>query len=80
MTRPTIQALIEDGPRAGETVQLDVAQEGQPPNEFLLGDEHFGGRAAEPRDTPSGAVSIYHLVGRDDERGGYVYRLAPQGG
>ena len=77
MTRPTIHAIIEDGPRAGETVQLDAAHEDVPPKEFLLADEHLGPRTAEHRHAPSGSVSTYRLVGRDDERDGYVYRLAP---
>ena len=77
MTRHTIHAIIEDGPRAGETVQLDAAHEGVPPKEFLLADEHLGPRTAEHRHAPSGSVSTYRLVGRDDERDGYVYRLAP---
>lgn len=75
MTRPKIQAIIEDGPRAGETVQLDAAHEGDPPKEFLLADEHLGARPAEHRDAPSGSVSSYRLVGPDEERGGYVYRV-----
>lgn len=76
MTRPTIQAIIEDGPRAGDTVQVDAAHEGVPPKEFLLADEHLGPRTADHRQAPSGAVSTYRLAGRDEERGGYVYRLA----
>ena len=77
MTRPTIQAIIEDGPRAGETVQIDVAHEGAPPKEFLLADEHLGVRPADhATPPPSGSVSIYRLVGRDEERGAYIYRVA----
>jgi hypothetical protein len=76
VTRPTIQAIIEDGPRAGDTVRVDAAHEGTPPKEFLLADEHLGPRTAEHRQPPSGSVSTYRLVGRDDQRGGYVYRLA----
>jgi hypothetical protein len=79
VTRPTIRAIIEDGPRAGETIQLDIAHEGVPPEEFLLADEHLGARPADHRvNPPSGGVSTYHLVGRDEERGGYVYRVAPR--
>jgi hypothetical protein len=78
MTRPKIHAIIEDGPRAGDTVELDAAHEGVPPKEFLLPDEHLGPRTADHRQAPTGAVSIYCLVGRDEERGGYVYRLAPR--
>jgi len=77
VTRPTIRVIIEDGPRAGETVQLDVEHEDAPPQEFLLADEHLGVRPADhPKRPPSGAVSTYHLVGRDEQRGGYIYRVA----
>ena len=78
MSRSRIHAIIEDGPRAGDTVELDAAHEGDPPKEFLLPDEHLGPRPADHRQAPTGAVSTYRLVGRDEERGGYVYRLAPR--
>jgi hypothetical protein len=78
MTRPKISAIIDDGPRAGETVELDAAHEGDAPKEFLLADEHLGARSAEHRQAPTGGVSTYRLVGHDEERGGYVYRLAPR--
>ena len=78
MTRPKISAIIEDGPRAGETVQLDVGHDDEPPKEFLLADEHLGPRPADHRQAPTGAVSTYRLVGRDEERGGYVYRVEPR--
>jgi carbon monoxide dehydrogenase subunit G len=75
-TRPTIRAVIEDGPRAGETVEIDTEREGAPPKEFLLADEHFGVRPADrPFRSPSGAVSVYRLVGPEQERGGYVYKV-----
>lgn len=78
MTRSRIDAIIEDGPRAGETLQVDAAHEGVPPKEFLLADEHLGPRTADHRQAPTGGVSTYRLVGHDEERGGYVYRLAPR--
>jgi hypothetical protein len=78
VTGSTIHAIIEDGPRAGESVELSAPQEGVPPREFLLADEHLGARTAERRQAPSGSVSTYRLVGRDDERDGYVYRLVPR--
>jgi carbon monoxide dehydrogenase subunit G len=75
-TRSTIRAFIEDGPRAGETVEVDTQRENAPPKEFLLADEHFGARPADrPVPRPSGAVSIYRLAGPDEERGGYVYKV-----
>ena len=79
MTRPTINAIIEDGPRAGETVRLDVGHEDDPPKEFLLADEHLGPRTADHRvQPPTGSVSTYRLVERDEERGGYLYRVVPR--
>jgi carbon monoxide dehydrogenase subunit G len=75
-TRPTIRAVIEDGPRAGETIEVDTEREGAPPKEFLLPDEHFGVRPADrPVRRPSGAVSVYRLVGHELERGGYIYKV-----
>jgi uncharacterized membrane protein len=75
-TRPTVRAILEDGPRAGETVEVDTQREGVPPKEFLLADEHFGVRPADrPVRSPSGAVSIYRLVGPEQERGGYLYKV-----
>jgi carbon monoxide dehydrogenase subunit G len=75
-TRSTIRAFLEDGPRAGETVEVDTEREDAPPREFLLADEHFGARPADrPVPRPSGAVSIYRLAGPDKERGGYVYKV-----
>ena len=58
-------------------MRLDSAHEGVPPQEFLLADEHLGARTAEHRQAPSGSISSYRLVRYDEERGGYVYRLAP---
>lgn len=79
MTRPKISALIEDGPRAGDTVQLDVGHDDEPPKEFLLADEHLGARSADHRvQPPTGSVSTYRLVGRDEEHAGYRYRVVPR--
>src|SRR5215207_8618267 len=76
MTRPTIDAILDDGPRAGETVRLDVGHEDEPPNGFLLADDHLGVRpAGQPVHPPSGSVSTYRLVGRDGQGSGYRYRV-----
>ena len=58
-------------------MELSAAHEGEPPKEFLLADEHLGPRTADHRQAPTGTVSTYRLVGRDEGRGGFVYRLAP---
>jgi hypothetical protein len=77
MTRATIRAFIEDGPRAGETVEVDAVARDNPPKQFLLADEHLGPRSADAtKHHPSGSVSTYRLVGPDDSRDGYVYRVA----
>jgi len=79
MTRPTIKAILQDGPRAGETVSLDAGHEDDPPKEFLLADEHLGSRASDHRvGPPSGSVSTYRLVGQDEQRNGYLYRVVPR--
>jgi hypothetical protein len=79
VTRPTANAIIEDGPRAGETVQLDIGHEDDPPKEFLLADEHLGVHTSDHAGRPpTGSVSTYRLVGRDEERGGYRYRVVPR--
>jgi hypothetical protein len=80
MTRPTINAILQDGPRAGESVSIDVTHGDEPPKEFLLADEHLGERPADkPVPPPSGAVSTYRLVGPDEQGRGYLYRLASGG-
>ena len=71
MTRPTILAIIEDGPRAGDTVHLDAEAKDHPPKEFLLADEHLGAPSRPPY--PSLGLGVDLLPGGpDEERGGYV--------
>jgi hypothetical protein len=77
MTRPRIRAVIDDGPRRGETVVVDAESAQTPPHEILLPDGHLGMRP-EGADTPhpTGAVSRYRLV---DPGGGteYHYKVVP---
>ena len=44
MTRPHVQATIDDGPRQGETIVLDPGKDNAPPREILLPDGHLGAR------------------------------------
>ena len=73
MSRPVIRALIEDGPRGGETFEID-AQADHPPREIMLPDPHV--RDSREGHQPGG-VSTYRLVGPDEQRGGYVYKVLP---
>jgi hypothetical protein len=77
MTRPQIRALIEDGPRAGESVVLDVDAADSPPHEIMLPDGHLGVRMhGGPVDRPTHAVSRYRLIGPGDESN-FRYRVVP---
>jgi hypothetical protein len=72
MTRPRIRAVVEDGPRAGETFAVDVESADSPPPEIMLPNGHHDGGSFA---NATGAVSTYHLVGPDDQGDGYVYRV-----
>ena len=77
MTRPQIRALIEDGPRAGDSVVLDADTGDSPPHEIMLPDGHMGTRTeAGPVHRPTHAVSRYRLVGPADE-GSFRYKVVP---
>jgi len=79
MSGPQIRALIEDGPRGGEILVIDVKSDKSPPHEILLPSGHEGGHGGRAEDGsvshPTGAVSTYRLIGPDDERGGFVYKV-----
>jgi hypothetical protein len=78
MSTPAIRAIIEDGPRGGETITIDAETENKPPDEIILPDGHAGVRPPGGHvPHPTGSVSRYRLIGSDDERGGYVYRVVP---
>ena len=77
MTRPQARAIIDDGPRAGETIVLDVASDDSPPREIMLPDGHQGTRnAGELMPHPTGAVSRYRLTDTGD-RAGFHYKVVP---
>lgn len=80
MAGPQIRAVIEDGPRGGETVVIDVESENHPPPEILLPDGHQGTRATDGSvPHPTGAVSRYRLAGPAEGRSGFVYKVVPHG-
>ena len=75
MTTPQIRAVIDDGPRSGETIVVDAESDNVPPREIMLPDGHMGVHpegSHVPR--PTGSVSRYRLVDRSDESG-YHYKV-----
>jgi hypothetical protein len=80
MTTPEIRAIIQDGPRGGETIMIDVQSDNTPAREIILPDGHAGVKPPGGHvPHPTGSVSRYRLIGSDDERGGYVYKVVPHG-
>jgi hypothetical protein len=79
MTRPQIRAIIDDGPRAGETLLVDVASDDSPPREIMLPDGHQGTRSAgEFMPHPTGSVSRYRMTDAADQAGVH-YTVVPHG-
>jgi hypothetical protein len=77
MTKPQIRAVIEDGPRGGETVVLDTDSHDSPPHEIMLPDGHMGVRTGDgPVPRPTHAVSRYRLIDTD-EGTGFHYKVVP---
>jgi len=63
MTRPQLRAIIDDGPRGGETIIVDADSHDSPPHEIMLPDGHAGVRThggQVPR--PTHSVSRYRLI------------------
>jgi len=77
MTTPQIRALIDDGPRAGETIVVDAVSDNSPPREIMLPDGHMGVHpTAGHVPHPTSAVSRYRLIDRGDDPG-YHYKVVP---
>jgi hypothetical protein len=77
MTSPQIRAIIDDGPRGGDTVVVDTEKDNAPPHEIMLPDGHAGTRTSGglvPH--PTKAVSRYRLVGAGDGKE-YHYKVVP---
>ena len=78
MTSPQIRAVIDDGPRAGETVIVDAEKNNTPPREIMLPDGHAGTRTAGGQvPHPTKAVSRYRLVASGDGSGEHHYKVVP---
>jgi hypothetical protein len=77
MTTPQIHAVIEDGPRAGETIVLDADATDSPPHEIMLPDGHMGSRThGGAVDRPTHSVSRYRLIG-PAEGDNFRYQVVP---
>jgi hypothetical protein len=77
MTAPQLRAVIDDGPRGGETIVLDAGPGDSPPREIMLPDGHMGVRPEGSHvPHPTKAVSRYRLVDRGDDTG-YHYKVVP---
>ncbi|HYS39086.1 MAG TPA: hypothetical protein VEO01_26005 [Pseudonocardiaceae bacterium] len=80
MTPSQIRAMIDDGPRRGETVVVDTESDNSPPHEIMLPDGHAGVRSEGGQvPHPTGSVSRYRLI---DTGGGtdFHYKVVPHGG
>ena len=77
MTTPQIRAVIDDGPRRGETIVVDAQSESSPPREIMLPDGHMGVHPVGSHvPHPTSSVSRYRLIDRSDETG-YHYKVVP---
>jgi hypothetical protein len=77
MSTPQIRAVIDDGPRGGETIVVDAESSNSPPGEIMLPDGHMGVHpdgSHVPR--PTSSVSRYRLIDRNDKTG-YHYKVVP---
>jgi hypothetical protein len=77
MTSPQIRAVIDDGPRGGDTIIVDAEKGNSPPHEIMLPDGHAGMRTAGGQvPHPTKAVSRYRLVGTGDGNE-FHYKVVP---
>jgi hypothetical protein len=77
MTSSQIHAIIDDGPRRGDTVVVDAEANNAPPREIMLPDGHAGVRSeGSTVPHPTGSVSRYRLIDTDDAIG-YHYKVVP---
>jgi hypothetical protein len=77
MTSGQIRAVIDDGPRHGDTIVLDAQPDNSPPREIILPDGHAGVRSEGTNmPHPTGSVSRYRLVDTSGEAA-YHYKVVP---
>lgn len=77
MTSPQIRAVIDDGPRSGETIIVDAGSDNAPPHQIMLPDGHAGMRTkggTVPH--PTGSVSRYRLIEGGDGNE-HHYKVVP---
>jgi hypothetical protein len=80
MANSMVRAVLEDGPRAGEIVEVEAGPEDRPPHQVVLPDPPgFGGRAEESFDIeaePTAATTYYlHQPGTPADCSSYIYRV-----
>jgi hypothetical protein len=80
MADSTVLAALEDGPRAGEVVEVEVGPEGRPPHQVVVSDPPgLGGRAEESFDIepePTAETTYYlHPQGTPANSNFYIYRV-----
>jgi len=78
MPNPQIRAVIDDGPRAGQTALVEANADGSPPRTITLADPTISRASIE--ETPdignaSPGTTTYELRDFDDALNAYVYRL-----
>lgn len=79
MANSTVRAALQDGPRAGEVIDVEVGPEGRPPHQVVLPDPPgLGGRAEESFDIepePTAATTYYLHQGTQADSSSYIYRV-----
>jgi hypothetical protein len=72
-----IYAELDDGPRAGEVLQVHANPDGDPPPRLVIADPLAMPGGETPRfdsgDRPT-AATTYHLHGPSAQQGRYIYR------
>jgi hypothetical protein len=80
MANSTVRAALQDGPRAGEIVEIEAGPEGRPPHQVVVSDPPgLGGRAEESFDIepePT-AATTYYLYQQDTQAdsSSYIYQV-----
>jgi hypothetical protein len=78
MPNPQIRAVIDDGPRAGQTALVEANADGSPPRTITLADPTISRASIEESpdigNMPAGTTT-YELRDFDDALNAYVYRV-----
>jgi hypothetical protein len=67
------RALIEDGPQAGLTLNVETGPGGRPPEQVVIANPTDGPRAGSGPGGRTPGSTTYHLLGLDEARNAYVY-------